>query len=57
MLTGMDIGEKIIQKVGVGYAVWPMIPQMVMGVTDRQGGIDCFFLGEGQPAGSWVHLE
>jgi hypothetical protein len=47
MLTGMDIGEKIIQKVGAGQAVGPIAPQVVMRITDRQGWIDRFLLSEG----------
>jgi hypothetical protein len=47
MLTGVDIGEKFIQKVGAGQAIGPIAPQVVMRVTDRQGGIDCFLVSEG----------
>ena len=55
VVTAVNVGDQFVEQIPlVGDALGSKVPEVMMGVADRNLRLQCWFLGQGQPVISSV---
>ena len=49
IVAATGVGKIFIQQVAAGDVASPVVPQVMVGITDRQRSVECLFVSPGEP--------